>query len=494
MKPRAPRYRNLRAQTLVLAGTVLPLLLLGRSTIFAANAQWNLTPGSGDWNNADNWTPVTVPNDAADTATFDFSDTTAVSVSANTEVDGIVFNAGASAFTITASPTFTLTISGVGITNNSGIAQNFVSDAFESITFNNSATAGSLTAFTNPGGSMWFYDTSTAANATITNKDSANDSANARGETTFLDNSTAANATITNNDAGSTFFLGASTAGNATLVANGSGGIGFINDSTGGTSRIELFGNGYLTLIHNDPGVAVGSIEGDGNIFLGANNLTVGSNNLSTTFSGVIQDGSLSKIGSGTLTLSGANTYTGATTVSGGLLVITGSLGSTAVTVASGGVLSGTGTINGPLTVSNGGVVDLTGGTFTINNAVTNDGLFILSNGSQLAGVTSFTNNGTLDIITAGAFTPPENFMNNGVILDSSAVQTASAALSGSTFTVTINSYSYHTYQLQESTSPDGNSFTNLGSPEQGSTGNVLTFTDPNATGASHYYRIFVSP
>jgi autotransporter-associated beta strand protein len=277
------------------------------------------------------------------------------------------------------------------------------------------------------------------------------------------------------------------------------------NDTTGGTSRIEVFGNGYLDVsFHSAPGMTVGSVEGSGNIFLGANNLTVGSANLSTTFSGVIQDGggypgggtggSLTKVGLGTLILSGGNTYTGATTVSGGFLIITGSLGSTAaVIVASGGVLSGTGTINAPLTVNDGGVVDLTGGTFTINNSVTNNGLFILSHNSQLAGVTSFTNNGTLDIMTAGTFTPPPNFTNNGVIIDSSVMKSTSATLSGNTFTLAINSYSYHVYVLQGSTSLADSSFANIGSPQRGSTGNVLTFTDPNATGDSRFYRIHVS-
>ena len=37
--------------------------------------------------------------------------------------------------------------------------------------------------------------------------------------------------------------------------------------------------------------MTIGSIEGEGDVFLGANNLTVGSNDLSTSFSGVIQDG-----------------------------------------------------------------------------------------------------------------------------------------------------------------------------------------------------------
>ena len=37
--------------------------------------------------------------------------------------------------------------------------------------------------------------------------------------------------------------------------------------------------------------MTAGSIEGAGSIFLGSKNLTVGGNNLSTTFSGVLQDG-----------------------------------------------------------------------------------------------------------------------------------------------------------------------------------------------------------
>jgi fibronectin-binding autotransporter adhesin len=58
----------------------------------------------------------------------------------------------------------------------------------------------------------------------------------------------------------------------------------------------------------------------------GTPTLTVGNDNDTSTFSGTIQDTAgtlgLAKTGSGTLTLSGANTYTGATTVNGGVLVL----------------------------------------------------------------------------------------------------------------------------------------------------------------------------
>ena len=95
-----------------------------------------------------------------------------------------------------------------------------------------------------------------------------------------------------NNNGGVIIFDNNASAGDATIQNNGT--IVFKGDSTGGTARVEVFGNGSLDItLHVTPSVTVGSIEGDGNVFLGAKNLTVGSNNMSTVFSGVIQDGGI---------------------------------------------------------------------------------------------------------------------------------------------------------------------------------------------------------
>jgi autotransporter-associated beta strand protein len=411
------------------------LVLLTATSIYAGSATWLASPATGDWNTTGTWTAGGPPNGPADTATFASSSITGVSISANTEVNGIVFNAGGSPFTITASPTFTLTISGVGITNNSGIMQNFVADFNSSvgaIIFTNSATAGGLTAFTTAGGFTHFIDTSAAGSATLNNNAATVraglgateffDSATAAdgtftnngggpskggGLTRFWNNSTAANGTFTNNggvgrdaSGGSVSFYDASTAANATLIANGGqeGGhgaeIAFSSDSTGGTARVQVFGNGRLDISNRLPtseGVTIGSIEGTGNVFLGAFNLTVGSNNLTTIFSGVIKDGgisqgsggSLTKIGTGKLTLGNASTYTGGTTISNGTLLVRNrtksATGNGAVQVNI-GTLGGTGIINGAVTIGTGtssGAILLPGksatnpGTLTINSALT---------------------------------------------------------------------------------------------------------------------------
>ena len=66
---------------------------------------------------------------------------------------------------------------------------------------------------------------------------------------------------------------------------------------------------------------SLASLQGAGEIVLDASELTVGALNSSTTYSGVISGtGGFRKVGEGTLTFGGANTYTGPTRVDAGTL------------------------------------------------------------------------------------------------------------------------------------------------------------------------------
>jgi hypothetical protein len=204
----------------------------------ADSATWDLNPGSGDWNTAANWTPNGVPNGPADTATFGLSNTTDVSISAGTEVNGITLTAAATnPYAITASSKLTLTISGVGITNNSGTTQNFATVAGGEIHFTNNATGGSNVSISNEGGTTNFSDHSSAAGASISNE--------AGGTTNFFDRSTGG---ASNSNGGTTNFFDRSTADS--IFNNGGGGTtNFFDRSTAGSATIRNFNNDPFTFI-----------------------------------------------------------------------------------------------------------------------------------------------------------------------------------------------------------------------------------------------------
>lgn len=84
-------------------------------------------------------------------------------------------------------------------------------------------------------------------------------------------------------------------------------------------SHHELALSSSLNL--NDLGQEIGGLSGYGNVYLGSATLTTGGRNGSPTFDGSIQGtGGLSKIGTGSFTLRGTNTYSGLTQVLSGAL------------------------------------------------------------------------------------------------------------------------------------------------------------------------------
>lgn len=122
--------------------------------------------------------------------------------------------------------------------------------------------------------------------------------------------------------------------GNGAVIEVDIGGVvTFDGKSDAGTARLVTHGgetNGLIDFSgtkgpNGDGKVNAGSIEGDGTINLGANQLTVGSNNRSTIFSGTLEGtatSALIKVGTGLLDLSGNNSFSGNITIEGGAILL----------------------------------------------------------------------------------------------------------------------------------------------------------------------------
>jgi fibronectin-binding autotransporter adhesin len=167
----------------------------------------------------------------------------------------------------------------------------------------------------------------------------------------------------------------------------------------------------------------LGGLSGSRNLSLGANSLSVGGNGGNTSYSGILSgDGGLTKLGLGTLVVSGSNTYLGNTVVSVGALLVNGnqSSASGAVSVASGATLGGSGTLGGAVSILDGGIVapGNSPGTLTVNNTFALAGASILNfelNAADttvgggindlITGVTDLTLDGILNLSGAGDWT-----------------------------------------------------------------------------------------
>jgi len=148
------------------------------------------------------------------------------------------------------------------------------------------------------------------------------------------------------------------------------------NIGTGSSNAVFDLGNTSATLNNRNGGITVylGALIGGASTSLegstSANNLTtyvIGGKNLDTTFAGKIYEyvpfrsNNIVKVGTGTFTLTGANTYTAGTIVNGGTLLVNNTTGSGTgtnyVAVNSGGALGGTGFIYGAVTNYAGGTI-----------------------------------------------------------------------------------------------------------------------------------------
>jgi autotransporter-associated beta strand protein len=195
---------------------------------------------------------------------------------------------------------------------------------------------------------------------------------------------------------------------------------------------------------------SIGSLSGGG--ALGGNvivhqtaTMTVGTDNTSTTYAGIIADGfgpaNVTKVGSGTLTLTGSNTYAGTTTISEGTLQLgdgtSGHDGSLACAnivnnanlaynlsaeavyvgnIAGTGSLakSGAGTLT--LTGSNtyGGTTTVSAGTLRVNGAIGSTAALTVASGATLSGTGTIAS--PVTVASGAAVTPGDGNGNHGTL------------------------------------------------------------------------------
>ena len=310
--------------------------------------------------------------------------------------------------------------------------------------------------------------------------------------------------------------------GSAMLRLNGSG-----SANLGSASAHFALGSASAHLTNRNGGLTIelGALSGGAGTRLSgrqsgtggtATVYRVGALGIDTAFAGAIQTGGdlagvqIVKTGSGVWTLSGSSDYTGGFSLENGRVVLSGTLACTgnidvqssgtlelsggtlrspSLSVDPAGAVSGLGTIDGDL--NNRGTLTASGsGALTITGDVVNDGVLRLTGGAELVTAGAFVNNGVLDLMTAGGVLPP-NLVNNGIVLDASAVRLSSSVVSGTAFTLRIAAYSGHTYTLQTSTDLSAGGWTDI-ETRAGVTGQEFVFTHDAGAAARRFYRIRV--
>ncbi|MDG9793535.1 autotransporter domain-containing protein [Brucella anthropi] len=201
-------------------------------------------------------------------------------------------------------------------------------------------------------------------------------------------------------------FDGSSDASGATVVNNNTVGLR------------GLFGASTLT---------IGSLSGAGNLVLADNAghlVTVGALGLDDTFSGAITpydavgNGALTKVGTGTLTLSGNSNYSGGTTISAGTIRASGdkALGNGQVTLGGGTLaLTGARTIGNAINLSATGTIRFdTGANGTLSGDITTNGKMLTLNAIGTATLNGHINGSTSYIGKSGSGTMTVNGVVSG--------------------------------------------------------------------------------
>ncbi|HEY1661688.1 MAG TPA: autotransporter-associated beta strand repeat-containing protein [Verrucomicrobiae bacterium] len=373
------------------------------STGAFAQSTWNT--GAGSWNTAGNWTPSGVPNSVGAVANFNLTASAAITLDNAITIGGLnILQTGNFTTTIgngtggtltwaTSSGTPTISVAG---NNASQLELNFTSTMLGSqgLTLSSSGEAIRFSSGINWSG---FSGTLTVAQG-------------------YLDPQAGSLLPVQE------LVLGTTASGTGNLGAN-------LGMTYSGSPRSEtvggLNGNSYGFIANNNFGgistLTVGSLNENGS-FAG----TIGKNSYdsSTQFRSMI---SVTKTGTGTQVLSGANYYGGTTTISGGSLLVDGTHTATIIGVNA-------------TSINTGGAPALTtgqGGKYQVNSTGTLGGTGTIKPFDTLGGTVM------INVNSGGILAPGDLNINNGIgtlTLDGSASSASLLILnSGATLSYNLN-------------------------------------------------------
>jgi hypothetical protein len=251
-----------------------------------------------------------------------------------------------------------------------------------------------------------------------------------------------------------------------------SGGATATVDETLATPEINI-ADGDATLLSTNGGMGGVTKDGSGNLLLGAGSaLSLGAFEITQ--------------GEVILSTGGQLTVTASVATNG-----TGQIYDGHITVWPEAVLSNQGGTVSCASLTNLGVCECLSGSIIVTGSATNCGTLRLLGNAQLHIGGVFSNSGVLDIMTWSGTLPP-GFVNQGVLLDRSAIKIASCSVAGGDFNVTIMGYAGHTYQLQCSNGLRPAAWTNVGTAQAGN-GAPLVLIHANGIGAGQrFYRVAV--
>lgn len=128
---------------------------------------------------------------------------------------------------------------------------------------------------------------------------------------------------ITKSGTGTLVLAAANAHGGNFQVAAGTLSLTSINGLAGSTLVRDAADTGVISYDSTEGNTYhIGGLSGDGPLDAGGKTLSIGGNNLSTTYTGSLSSGALTKVGTGNLTLGGSSTFGGVVSINAGRLTL----------------------------------------------------------------------------------------------------------------------------------------------------------------------------